>query len=267
MGSVDLGTVVEVAWDTVPEGGAPALSLVRPDGSTQIVPTVTMLTGTSFKASFSASMAGRWQIRWISTGAVAAYTDVLDVWPADPRFIISLDDARNALNIRAGLADASTMDDLRLYVAAATPVIEDITGPIVSGIFTQVADGGHWAITLNDIPSEILSVTELDVPLTDYVADLQAGIIYAGRRYALRQFMPGFNSVVIQYRAGSAVIPPNIRLAARELIRHWWQIGKQARDGGSSFSQTGDAFTPSGYAVPRRVIELCAAHERLGGFA
>jgi hypothetical protein len=63
-------------------------------------------------------------------------------------------------------------------------------------------------------------------------------------------------------------VPPNVRLAARELLRHWWQLGKQGQGGaGNGFGQGAETYTPGGYAVPYRVVQLCGRLNRLGGFA
>lgn len=220
-------------------------------------------------ASFVPTMPGRWLVSWISSSPGGAYTDIVDVWPADPQFIISLDDAKNALAITAPMTPAN-QDDLRLYVAAATPIIEDIVGAVVPRTVTQIADGNQWAISLWEKPVTIVRVLEgglaSEILPGDYVVDYNAGIISAGRVYAPRRFMPGFNSVSIQYTVGQQVIPPNIRLATRELVRHMWQLGHQSNRNASQ-PQMADAWTPSGFAVPRRVIELCSPSERVGGFA
>lgn len=266
MATVDLGAAVTVAWSTAPGGGTYALSTTAPDGSTGPAPTP---SGTPPSAAFTPTMAGRWLVRWTSTTPAGAYTDIVDVWPTDPLFIISLDDAKNAVQISAAMTPAN-LDDLRLYIAACTPVIEDIVGAVVQRTVTQLSDGNQWAISLWEKPVTILSVTEGGGSSTilpgDYIVDYNAGIISAGRTYAPRRFMPGFNSVVITYTAGMQIIPPNIRLATRELLRHTWQLGHQTNRN-SNMPQAADAWTPSGFAVPRRVIELCQPHSRVGGFA
>lgn len=266
MAAVDLGASVTVAWSTAPAGGTYSLSTTAPDGTTGPTPTP---SGTPPTASFVPTMPGRWLVRWLSATPAGAYTDIVDVWPADPLFIISLDDAKNALAITATMTPANEAD-LRLYIASATPVIEDIVGAVVPRTITQLSDGNQWAISLWERPVTIIKVMEggsaTEILAGDYVVDYNAGVISAGRVYAPRRFMPGFNSVSIQYTVGMQVIPPNVRLAARELVRHLWQLGHQSNRNASQ-PQMADAWTPSGFAVPRRVIELCAANERVGGFA
>jgi hypothetical protein len=62
-------------------------------------------------------------------------------------------------------------------------------------------------------------------------------------------------------------VPQNVRLATRELVRHHWQIGKQGQRPGGGGAPSAEAWTPSGFAVPRRVIELCGGNARIDGFA
>ncbi|MGM9473184.1 hypothetical protein ACS5PJ_14415 [Pseudarthrobacter sp. YS3] len=264
MGSLDLGALATVRWPTAPDTGAYALAVKRPDGTTLTpAPAVTGFKET-VQAKFTPSMAGRYLLSWTAGGA-GAHTDVLDVWPADPQFLISVDEVLAGLRLPAN-ADPAKAQDLRLYVAAATPVIEDITGPMLATTKTFTTWGGGSAVVLPHLPNQILGITADGAPVTSYVPELAAGIIYAGSRTAASSFPGG--ELVITYRVGAAEIPPNIRLAARELVRFWWQGGMQGSGGNARGSASdGDAFTPSGYAVPRRVIELCAAHEQAGGFA
>ncbi|WP_160665342.1 hypothetical protein [Pseudarthrobacter sp. ATCC 49987] len=265
MASVDLGARASVKWATAPAEGPYALAVTRPDGVLLDPAPVPTGTGAGTVAAFTPAMPGRYLLSWSGNG-VAAYTDILDVWPADPQFLIPMDEIRNGLKL-APNADPATMDDLRLYNAAATPVIEDITGPMLAATKTFVSSGGGSTVILPHLPSQILGITLDGAPVLDYVPDLASGLIYGGSRSAVRPF--GVGELVITYRIGSAVIPPNIRLAARELVRFWWQGGMQGSGGGNVRGNRpeADVFTPSGFAVPRRVMELCAPHEQIGGFA
>lgn len=264
MASVDLGAQASVKWATAPAEGPYALAVTRPDGVLLDPAPAPTGTGTGTVAAFTPIMPGRYLLSWSANGT-AAYTDILDVWPADPRFLISLDEAVNGLQFPAN-ADPAKAQDLRLYLAAATPVIEDITGPMVAGTMTFTGWGGGTTVILPHLPNQILGITVDGLPVLDYVPDLVAGIIYGGSRSGVQPFPQG--ELVITYRVGSAEIPPNIKLAARELVRFWWQGGMQG-GGGNVRSQRpeAEAFTPSGFAVPRRVMELCAPHEQIGGFA
>lgn len=265
MASVDLGSLAKVIWADAPSGSTPSVALTRPDGTPGVPGPVAFLTQTRFEADFLADMAGRWLVRWSSTGEAAAYADVVDVWPADPRFLIPLDEAAKGLKWTAATPPERS-EDLRLYVAAATPVIEDITGPLLVRTEVHATWGGAGAVLLPGNPSGIVSVVANGVPVTDFVPDLNAGVVHAGTRFAPSSFPTG--EVVVTYTVGAVEIPPNLRLAVRELVRHWWQIGMQATGGAiRGTSAEDEVFTQSGYAVPRRVMQLCAPHQKIGGFS
>lgn len=260
MPAVDLGARATVVWPSAPVDGPYTLAVRKPDGTALTPAPEVDGDQEPVQAQFVPPMPGRYLLTWSVEGE-ATHTDILDVWPEDPRFIISVDDAAVGLNAK-GKASADYLDDLRLYVAAATPVIEDIVGPVVPTAETETIDGGRTAIVLPKVPESIISVTVNGEPVENYYC--QYGILYCGTRGYPTAF--GWGEVTITYRVGKAVIPPNIRLATRELVRHWVQIGKHAVGGSRPDPGDGDEFTPSGFAVPRRVIELCTPHERMGAF-
>lgn len=264
MASIDLGAQASVKWATAPPAGPYALAVTRPDGLLLDPAPEPTGSGAAVAAAFVPTMAGRHLLSW-SVDGEAAYTDVLDVWPTDPGFLIPLGEAVTGLQLPANV-DPAKIADLRLYLAAATPVIEDITGPMLAATKTYTAWGGDSSVMLPHLPNQILGVT-IDGVAVPYYPDIASGIVYAGNGYALQPF--GAGELVITYRIGTQVIPPNVRLAARELVRFWWQGGMQGSGGGNVRSNRpeADTFTPSGFAVPRRVMELCAPNEQVGGFA
>ena len=256
MATVDFGARVDLTWADPPLGSTVSLEVTQPDGLT-----ITLQpAGLTPTASFTPALAGRHLVRWsASTGEVI--TDLVDVWPVDPRFLVSVEDMKNGLNVRDRMT-ADDVQDLRLYIAAATPVIEDIVGPMLLQSRELTTQGGKPSILIpTTSAAAVMSVTVngeawgLDQWWTEH------GVLYPALSGI---FPPGV--VVVDYTVGAGLIAPNIRLGTRELIRHWWQIGKQAV-GGPRQEMTAEAFTPSGFAVPRRVIELCAPDEKIGGFA
>lgn len=263
----DLGTATAVSWPLGTTVATVVLTVTNPDGTTA-TPAVSETTGT-YSATVATTQPGRYRLSWAKDAAPAAkYTDILDVWPADPRFLISLSDARSALSLSTAITTYD--EDLRLYIAACTVVIEDITGGILTQTRTQKADGGRHAITLNARPNPDLPVTvTVDgtaLASTGFIVDYEAAIVYAVNG---GWFPAGRQNVAIAYTVGSNVIPPNIRLATSELLRHMWQVGKQASRPawGDAADSEAMSTTPSGFAVPNRVIELCAANPRLPGLA
>lgn len=271
MAAVDLGDSVTVTWPGSPAGTI-AATVTQADGTT-FGGVVTVTQSSPATVTFTPTMAGRHVVKFTSTGAgslTQAFTDLLDVWPADPRFIISLQDAQDALSWPNSGFNPSNQNDLRLYVAAATPVIEDIVGPVLYGQYTLKADGGKPSVVLPGTVQSILSVTENGYPVTAYVYDETSNTLTAGTMWAPRRFMPTVRGIVVTYMGGFQVIPPNVILGTRELVRHWYQIGHQGtRPNNGNLPVSGDVFTPSGFAVPRRVMELCTAtrHNTPAGFA
>lgn len=257
MSAVDLGAEFLASWASRPDGATISIEVSRPDGT----PGTATVDDDAGTARITADMPGRWFIRWLATDPAAVHTDVFDVWPEDPRFLISLDDAVEGLNART--ASASYLADLRLYIAAATPVIEDIVGPVLATGYTWETTGGRAAVILPHGTATITIVEANDVPITEYWTE--HGVLFAGTRLAPWVFPAG--TLRVAYTAGSQAVKPNIRLATRELVRHWVQIGKQAGGGVRNQEFDGEVYTPSGFAVPRRVIELCAPDQKIGGFA
>ncbi|MBX3435955.1 MAG: hypothetical protein KF861_00470 [Planctomycetaceae bacterium] len=269
MTAIDLGAAQAVSWKLGEPGVTVILTVTTPDGST-VTPTVTEDAGT-YTATVETTWPGRYLLGWAKDAApAAAYTDILDVWPADPRFLISLAAARAAVGW--GVNDTKNNDDLRLFTAAATPVIEDIVGAVLMRSIVQTSDGGKTGIALWERPASATDVTQVKVngavqDAGTYTVDPNAAIVYAGSSNAPTRFPFGRQNIEITYTTGSNQISPNVRLATAELVRHLWQVGRQGgRPGwGADESAEAQVYTPSGFAVPKRVIELCAPTPRLPG--
>ena len=211
---------------------------------------------------------GRYQAYAVGSGGVASTspTDVFHVEPTESFAIISLVEARLALNIPA--SSTKDDDDLRFYIDAATPVIEDLCGPVVARNVTLTFDGGRVGIPLGAAVRSVLSVSVGGVALPSSSFTFGRGSVL---RYGAGQFIgsggdavsarwpAGLNTVVVTARVGFDSIPPNLRGAAREQVRFLWQNGKQSKRGGSDADST---ETPSGFLTHRRVVELCAGNLR-----
>lgn len=254
---IDYGAPVVAVWPGAPAGGTYAVAITRPDGTAFSSPSIS--PGQPPTVTFTPNMVGRWLINWTSTVEPGAYSDIVDVWAADPKFIISLDDARQALNLPPN-TDPAKLEELRLYIAAATPIIEDIIGPVLVASKTQTIPKGWEYGALHYLPvSSITSVQYADlttVPSTNYEVNLPAGL--------LRFKYQTYQDVIVTYVSGTPTIPPNIRLAVRVLVKHWWMVDKQDLRNRTD-QQQGQGWTPSGFAVPKRVLELCQPKAQPGG--
>jgi hypothetical protein len=273
----ELGQTASVALAVVDSAGAAAnlgscaCTVTRPDGTTTAA-TVTNPAIGSYLGALSTTQAGRHRFTFTGSGANSGalpWSDTVDVWPADPRLIISLADARAALNRTANVAD----DELRLYIAATTLVIEDIVGTVLARTVVEEHDGGKSGVLLDQAVVAVASVVVDGVTLTEgsgYHVKKGAGIVYAGSSRAPSTFATGRGNVVVTYSTGQASIDPNIILAAREEVAFLYRVGQQgARPGVGGGVPDTTAWTPSGFAVPTRVIELASASQsrRMPGIA
>jgi hypothetical protein len=182
--------------------------------------------------------------------------------------IITLDEAKRSIFNEAAVPP-SVDQDLEDYISAATPMIESIVGPMVARNETVRFDGGTEAVVLPWPFLSVVAITEDGNAITDYVADPSSGVIYAGTSPRGRDFFPGTRNISVTVAVGpaGATVPPNVRLATRELVRFWWQQGRQ---GSRPDYGTGDVDivdTPQGFALPRRVVQLLTPGRMVGGFA
>lgn len=240
-------------------------TITRPDGTTTTATPTTSATGL-YSAAHVSTQAGRYRCTFTGSGANSGalpWTDVADVWPADPRLIISLVDAKAELNHITNIND----DELRLHIAATTPVIEEIVGRVLSATLTETFDGGKAAVLLSERATAITSVTVGGVATTNYVANLDAGIVHAGTATGPTSFTWGRQNVVVTYTTGASSIDPNIVLAARVIAAHLYQVGQQKRAGRNQSEDV--TILSSGFAVPSRAVELCRASRsrKMPGFA
>jgi hypothetical protein len=242
-------------------GVGPTVVVVLPDGVTTASGSVTRASTGTYYASLTATIAGRYRATWSGSGAASGglpYVDYLDVQAAAPRMLIPLSEARDALKLPATTTVHD--DEILGYILAATPVIEDITGPILSATRVETYDGSRAsgaALPLHAYPNAITSVVEDGTTLaaTAYKVG-QGGVLWrVGTTWST--LSPG--NIVVTYTVGSGVIPPNVILAAREEVRHLYQVGQVASRPALGTAQApGMAYTPTGFAVPHRVIELLA---------
>jgi hypothetical protein len=118
--------------------------------------------------------------------------------------------------------------------------------------------------------TSVTSITENGVAVTNYTADPTAGIITNGSSAAPDVFEWGVQNIVVTasvgYAATESNVKPHVKLAARELVRFWWQQGQQANI--PAFGSAPESMPlPMGFAVPRRVMELLEPSPRVAGFA
>jgi hypothetical protein len=285
---IDLGDFVVLTFNVrdasgaLADAGAAVLTVTLPDASTS-TPAVTHTATGVYTATFTTTQAGRHAVRWVATGANAqAYTDVFNVSPAAPGLIISLADARLGLGLTTGATAKD--DDLRSAILGATPIMEDLVGPILSRSCDEWHDGGAPTVRLLQAPclsvatvveswgtfTRTLTAQPLDGTGFDaygYTVDLNDGILQRRVSGQSGIFNPGRRNIHVTYVAGRTVISENILKATRRLVRHFWQQEQQTppRPDLSAPESTPMTTTPSGFAVPQVVVDLCAGDLRTVG--
>lgn len=203
--------------------------------------------------------------------------------------LATLADLKSHLNIPAG--DTTQDTELQGFLDAATPVIENITGPIVAKTVTAErhsgGTGSRSTILLRQRP--VTAVTTVVEFVGNYaqtvavVADPSAATAYSctfdpetgqlTRRVSGGQTYPwawGEDNIYVTYTAGYATVPANVRLAALFQAAHLYQssqLGGRPSWGSSAGADDAYAALPASYAVPNRVRELLDGNQRIPGMA
>lgn len=270
---IDLGDPVVLTFTVTDTTGAPAnatsvtITVTLPDGSTSAVTTTNPTTGT-YTGTYVTTQAGHHKVSCVATGTNASsQADVFDVEPLDPGLLIGLSEARKAI----GQSAANAKDeDLRTYVRAVTLIVEDLAGPMLKVTGKQWTSDGGGPVVLPSAVTSVTSVTESGVALvanTDYTVNLRAGTLWRGTAASPSDFKDGTQNVVVTYTVGNAVIPANVRLAARLILRQLWIADQQGRPPAAGGAGSDTVTTPSGYAIPQRAFELLRPTQNVPGFA
>lgn len=270
----DLGDTVDLVARCRDAAGQPAdadtvvLTVTLPDGTTES-PAVTnppAEVGTYIHA-WPTTQPGRHLYRFEFSGAVPgqAWTDVFNVLPQSPVWIVGTAEAKDHLNIPA--ADTSADEELRGFIASVTEVVEDIVGAVVRRTVVETVDGGRSHVRVFTTP--LLSVTQIlaDGVVVDpgeYVAR-SSGLIT--RRTGV--WPAGLRNIEVTYDAGRDVTPANVLDGTKDLLRVNWR--PQAGGNYSAFDGgTGDDFgverVPGemrlGFFVPNTVMQRLNPHKR-----
>lgn len=174
-----------------------------------------------------------------------------------PGGLITLEYAAEGLSFSdVGSAKWAARDaDLTAYVQAATPVIEDLVGPVLQATKTMWFWGPHTSLPLPGHVTSITSITDNGVTIDSgsYFFESDSSIVLM--KYSLGYTLGiSLGPIIVTYVAGYDPVPPTLQLAARELVRFWWQQGKASPQ---YDADTAGSVVPQGFAVPKRVQQLC----------
>lgn len=256
--TVPLSVEIKNAAGVLTNATTVTLTIGLPDGTTTtpVVSNPPVETG-RYRYEFVPAQPGRHIVSWTSTGpATAAPPDVVDVRPANPAYLISLSDAKQQINVAQTVAEHD--DELRVHIEAVTWAVEDQVQQVaVRRSITETVREcrNKQRVTLRHYPViSLTSAARIDGAATWTVADLDADRL--GTVTVLRG-SPFHGDVRFTYVAGREIIPANYTLAARIIVQHLWDLQRgnagAARFGGSD---GGVSFTPSGFALPNRALQL-----------
>lgn len=264
----DLGDVVAKQVTITDAAGAASdatavtCTVTLPDGSTS-TPSVSHDSTGVYSITYTPESVGRYEIRWVATGTNAsAFQDIFDVRASSGTQILSLDDAKAALN----LTGTSNDEELREYIEAATDLIERHIGPVIPRSVTETVSARDGRIYLSTTP--VISVTSVTAVLNsgdtyaaaDFVVSSAAGIVQLADRSAVTSDL-----YTVVYQAGrQGAVPARWLQAARVLLRHLWSTQRGSSSPGRN--RGGDDYaTGMAYTMPNRVLELLQ-YDRQGPF-
>lgn len=251
----DLGDVVALQVKVTDADGAAAAAgavtctVTLPDGTTETPDVTTTTTGT-YDVTYTPTVVGHFDVRWVATGAnAAAFTDAFNVSTAGSQ-LLSLAEAKAALNFTTSDNDA----ELRYYLAAATDLVEAHVGPILHRPVTEQLWARGGVIRLATVPVVSLTTVEASMTggLTYDAADLIVstdGMVRAANRTPIITDL--YDVTYVTGRSGA--VPPRLLQATRLLVGHLWETQRGSYSPG--WNRSGETFTPT-YTMPNRVLEL-----------
>lgn len=281
---------------TLADGSAPSLEkatitlAIRSGTSTGLLPLagmVELIDPSTNQVSFiPAATDTATPANYLANWIVTFPDDSQMTWPTDGYIWIRIEESLASMpqelvslgDVKAMLASFSSYDrshDAKLlgYIEAATPVVENIVGPIILRTFEEWHDGGQTFIQLRRRPSSALGTTpvltimaceEFRGPIRyelSIVADPTEATIYSvmldpkiGTLYrrstggGLIPFGAGWTgsapqAVHVVYQAGQASVPANVREATLEAIRQHYQTTLATGTGSRAMADSFDGPT------------------------
>lgn len=242
-GNVPLQITTYNAAGVAQNATAVTLTVTLPDNSTS-TPAVTAVGSGVYTATGPSSQAGRYTVVWTATGTNAdQITDTYDVRPAASCAILSLTDARKALNMTKTVNDA----ELRDYIDAVTRLIEDRIGPVIPRSFTETVYGSDSLWLSNRPVTAITSITGVlsgawVIATSNMYLDGTTGVIQLINRMCFN------DEYTVVYTAGRGLTPA-IMQAARVTLQHLW-----ANQRGNAPTRDADAYTTP-FSLPNAARE------------
>jgi hypothetical protein len=276
MSTIDLGDPVpDLAIETrdsagvLSDAGSVGLVITKPDNTTDS-PTVNHTGTGQYSADYVPTDPGHYNVRWVATGVnTSAYADSFDVLEANPRYIVSLSDAKTLLNFTG---TTTSDEELRRYNEAATWMIEQyldetvvrtayvgekhcVGGSLTTSWYPGSGPYGRYKTSVFVDHRPIISLTS--ITSVDGLYTWDPNLLYLDTSTGEITPLPGspglFGDLLVDYVAGYQIIPANYQEAARLIIQHLWATRRGL--GGNLITQQLPGFN-IGFAIPQAVKDL-----------
>lgn len=206
---------------------AAVLTVTLPDGTTT-TPTVTNPTTGKYTANYVPAQSGRFVGTWLFTmggGSTTSYVETFDVGAS----LVTVDEAIAHLRAAGVITTTPDLEQLQWLCFVATDAVErDLGRVLVRRSVTETYNGGA-SIVLNSTPVvSVTSISESGYPLTDYILNAGAGILYRGTSYYPQAFARGMQNVTVTYVAGYTDPPRIARKVALNAVQGMWSQSQQA---------------------------------------
>lgn len=259
---VPISVTVRDASNALVNPVAATVTIIRPDDTVVPGTTVTMPPAVTGKPLYihTADMVGRHTWRMTTITPAGSQSGVFTVRTGNPRWILSLEEARAQLNVTGTTGDT----ELEEYLQVTTDIVENIIGPVVNlPVVEEIHDGGG-VILLNRTPVvSVVSVSNwadstITYANTDYLLNKESGVL---RRLGGSAFA---GPVAVSYVAGRSNQTPEAAItAAKVIVQHLFR-SQQLRPAGPP-APTADN-TPTvpmlGFAVPNAAVQMLMPHSR-----
>jgi hypothetical protein len=206
------------------------------------------------------------------------------------RHLVGLPEVLDRLYVPA--TDRVHDSKLTEWITALAPLIENLTGPIIPKTYDEWYGGGHATISLRHKPSfgygtepvlNLMAASEYRGPIeynlaivanpaqgSIYSCQLNAELGIVVRRTAGGGVMPfwrdpehGDQSVHIVYEAGQSNVPGNVKMAAIETLKWWWDATQPIGKGAMTLGDQGRPMV----ALPYHVEAMLAPTRRYPALA
>ncbi|HEX6468614.1 MAG TPA: head-tail connector protein [Streptosporangiaceae bacterium] len=226
------------------DAGAVALTLIKPDKTTQALTTTHPSPG-RYESDYVAAAPGPHIGMWVATGVNAGTEpQFFDVRPAGYEGIVSLADVKQTLRILSSSHD----EHLKAYIAAATGIIERHTKEIVvrREFVEEYCSDGHGVMLARGPRPVVTGVTNASGAVG------LGGLTTSGRW--LRGLPYGY--VTVTYQAGYDVVPANYLLAARMIVQRLWEQSQRAGTQANQMPDFGEDTPSDDSLLSRQVRQL-----------